>query len=383
MPRDLLLVAFSLLFWGIGEGMFVYFQPIYLQQFGADPVMIGGIFSVMGISMTVAQAPAGYLADRIGSRPVMWASWVFGTLAATVMAVASTLPFFVVGMLMYGLTSFVMAPLNTYLTSSRGAWSVERAITVPSALFNLGMVIGPIIGGLIAEEAGIRQIYTFSAIIFTISTIIILFARRAQIDAHHEATIQRPNLLHNPRFQSLLVLIALTTFALYLPQPLTPNFLQNEGGLSLSTIGQLGSVGSLGNTIIVLGLGHLRAPVGFLAGQILMGLFALLMWQGQSMPWFAIGYFFIGGFRLTRAMALAFARKYIRAAETGFAFGLIETANGFAVILAPLLAGNLYKANPRSMYAVSFGLIVILVLANLGIRLRLSRGKTAPETDEG
>ena len=379
MPRDLLLVAISLLFWGIGEGMFAYFQPIYLQQLGADPLMIGGIFGILGISMTVAQAPAGYLSDRIGSRPIMWASWIVGLVAGVVMALAGTLPLFVIGMLLYGLTSFVVAPMNTYLTSVRGSWSVERAITIPAAFYNLGMVIGPILGGLIAEAAGIRRIYAFSSAIFLLSTLIILIARRPPVDSHQETTIHRPNLLKNTRFLGLMVLIGLSTFALYLPVPLTPNFLQNQGGLSLSTVGQLGSIGSLGNTIIVLGLGHLRAPIGFLAGQVLMGVFALLMWQGQSTPWFAIGYFFIGGFRLTRVMSLAFARNYIRSAETGLAFGLIETANGFAVILAPLVAGSLYNANPRSMYAVSLGLIVILVLANLSVRSRLSRSKSTPE----
>jgi MFS family permease len=223
MPRDLLFIAISLLFWGIGEGMFVYFQPIYLQQMGADPVMIGGIFGIMGISMTVAQAPAGYLTDRIGSRPVMWASWIVGSIAAVVMSMAGTLPLFVMGMLLYGLTSFVMAPMNTYLTSVRGSWSVERSLTIPSAFYNLGMVIGPILGGLIAEAAGIRRIYSFSAVIFLLSTLIVFFARRAPVDSHHETTIHRPNLLKNSRFLGLMVLIGLSTFALYLPLPLTPN----------------------------------------------------------------------------------------------------------------------------------------------------------------
>ena len=368
IPRDLLLVALSLFFWGIGEGMFAYFQPIYLQQWGADPLMIGGILGALGISMTVAQAPAGYLADRIGPRPVMWSSWILGTLAATTMALAGSLPLFVAGMLMYGLTSFVVAPMNTYLASARGSWSLERALTVPSAMFNLGMVIGPILGGLVAEASGIRHIYAISSGIFILSTVIVLFARREPSDAHNEVTAQRPNLLRNPRFLGLLGLIAMTTFALYIPQPLTPNFLQNQAGLSLKTIGQLGSVGSLGNTLVVLSLGSLKAPAGFLIGQILMGLFALIMWRGSSTTWFAVGYFFIGGFRLTRAMALAYARYFIRSTETGLAFGVIETANGIPIILAPLVAGVLYTAGPRLMYLVSLILIVCLVIANLALR---------------
>ncbi len=362
--------------------MFTYFQPIYLQQLGADPLMIGGILGTMGISMTIAQAPAGYLADRIGPRPVMWASWILGTLAACVMAVAVPLPLFVVGMLIYGLTSFVVAPLNTYLASVRGEWSVERALTIPSAMFNMGMVVGPILGGMIAEAYGIHRIYAISSGLFIISTIAILFTRREPRDSHNEATAERPNLLNNSRFIGLLVLIGMTTFALYLPQPLTPNFLQNEAGLSLRTIGQLGAVGSLGNTLVVLSLGSLKAPVGFLVGQILMGLFAFIMWQSTSTIWYAIGFFFIGGFRLTRAMALAYARYFIRSTETGFAFGLIETANGIAIILAPLLAGVLYEANPRSMYWVSLIMIIFLVTANLLLRSRQARqGKLAVSED--
>ena len=55
-PRDLLIVASALFLWGIGEGMFSYFQPLYLKEWGADPILIGGILSAMGIWMTVANS---------------------------------------------------------------------------------------------------------------------------------------------------------------------------------------------------------------------------------------------------------------------------------------------------------------------------------------
>ncbi len=49
MNRNLLLVALSLFTWGVGEGLFIYFQPIYLQQWGADPLMIGAVFGEWGL----------------------------------------------------------------------------------------------------------------------------------------------------------------------------------------------------------------------------------------------------------------------------------------------------------------------------------------------
>ena len=72
MNRNLILIAISLFAWGVGEGLFIYFQPLYLQQFGANPVLTGAVFSGMGIAMGLSQIPAGYLSDRYGSRSLMW-----------------------------------------------------------------------------------------------------------------------------------------------------------------------------------------------------------------------------------------------------------------------------------------------------------------------
>ncbi len=76
--------------------------------------------------MMVAHIPAGYLADRIGRKPLLVAAWVAGLLAAWIMALARTLPVFVTGMLFYGFTAFVSAPMNSYVTSARGKLSPVR-----------------------------------------------------------------------------------------------------------------------------------------------------------------------------------------------------------------------------------------------------------------
>jgi MFS family permease len=345
--------------------MFIYFQPLYLQKWGANPVEIGAILSMMGIAMAVAQAPAGYLSDRVGSRPVMWASWVLGTIAAGLMALAGSLPLFVTGLLTYGLTSFVVAPMNSYITSVRGGWSVERALTIVSSMFHLGAVAGPLIGGLIGEAVGLQNVYRISAGIFLVSTVIVFQVRRAPVEEHAESHAHTPNLAANPRFLALLGLIFLSMFALYLPQPLTPNYLQNEQGFSLRAIGQLGAAGSLGNALIMLLLGHLSAPVGMIAGQALVALFALLMWQSHSLLLFFIGYFFIGGYRLARAMVLAYSRTLVKPNEVGFAFGLVETCNAISAIVAPLVAGFLYSRDPHAIYIASLVAIGIMLLVNL------------------
>ena len=62
MTKDLILVAVSLFTWGLGEGIFIYFQPLYLQKLGASPVAIGG-------DLRRCQSGAGFFSDS---------GWVFG-----------------------------------------------------------------------------------------------------------------------------------------------------------------------------------------------------------------------------------------------------------------------------------------------------------------
>jgi MFS family permease len=365
MNRDLILISISMFTWGLGEGLFIYFQPIYMQEMGANLAVISGILGALGIAMAVAHIPAGYMADRLGRRPVMWASWFLGSAAAWVMALAASLPVFVTGLLMYGLTSFVMAPLNSYIGGARGRWSVGRALTMVSALYSFGAVSGPLLGGLIAGRVGLKRVYLVSACVFCVSTIIILFIRSQPVHDRGHPAEKRVNVFEHRRFTGLLVLSFVTMFAIYLPQPLASLYLQNQRGLSLQAIGQLGSLGSLGNAVLQLVLGQLNTTLGLALGQVSLALFSLLLWQGTGMPWFGLAYFFIGGYRLARQMVLALARPLVHSAEVGLAYGLIETANGSTVILAPLAAGALYAINPSLPFPASITLIGLTLTASL------------------
>jgi MFS family permease len=158
MNTDLILLSVSLLTWGIGEGMFIYFQPIYLQQLGANTMTIAGVFGLFGLAMMVAHIPAGHLADRIGRKPLLVTAWAAGILAALVMGLARSLPVFIVGMLLYGFTAFVTSPLNSYITAARGKMSPVRAMTLLSATYNLGAILGPISGGWLGARLGLRSV---------------------------------------------------------------------------------------------------------------------------------------------------------------------------------------------------------------------------------
>ena len=377
MSVDLILLFASLFTWGIGEGMFIYFQPIYLQQLGASTMTIATVFSAFGLAMMLAHIPAGYLADRVGRKPIVIAAWTSGLIATWIMALARTLPVFIVGVLFYGLTAFVSAPLNSYVTAARGKLSPVRAMTLMSASFNLGAVLGPISGGWIGERYGLHLVYMISACIFIVSTGILLFIRPQPRDEHDPAA-PPAKLWTNTRFMTLVGIVCVAMFVMYLPQPLTPKFLQNERGLSLESIGLLGSVGSFGNAALNLILGQFAARTGFLLAQASVAFFSLILWKGMGVPWYALGYFLLGGYRSARSFIYAQARPLVHRAQMGLAYGVAETFSSLAMTLAPLLAGVLYTREPIIVYPVSLGLIGVVILISIAFTPRQTEKESEP-----
>jgi MFS family permease len=365
MIRDLFLVALSLMIWGIGEGMFLFFQPLYLQQLGADPVMIGTIIGMVGIAMTFSHLPAGYLADRFGRKPLMVAAWYLATIATWVMALSKSLVGFVVGAILYGITAFVVGPMNSYITAARGKYSVGRALTFISAIYNIGAIAGPLLGGWIGSRFGLQRDFLTAGIVFIGSSVLISLIRPQPIEKHPtEEKSRRRAVLINSRFLGFLTLVFLTMFALYLPQPLTVNFLQNQRSLDLSQIGTLLSLRSVGVVILNLGIGQLSSSLGFFFAQAALFLFSLIIWKGSTYPWYALAYLLLGGYQTARSLVAAKGRPLVNAANMGLAYGMIEMAGAASVILAPPLAGLLYSQQPEWIYIASLGCIGTMILIN-------------------
>ena len=380
--RDLAIVAISAFIWGLGEGLFIFFLPLALQRWNSDAVQIGTVLSMIGGTIAVVQVPAGYFSDRFGTRPLIFASLLLGIASAIVMAAAQSLPFFVAGLLAYGCTSFISAPMNSYVTSLRGSWTIQRAVTFRAGAFQVGAILGPMLGGWIANTSGLSIVFRYSAGLFLASALVMSLARRPLETKHQEASIHLVSPIANPRFLGLMAVVFFTIIAISVPQQLTSLYLQDVHHISIQQIGTMGTVASIGTAIIVFSLGNLRVSTGMLIGQFLLAGFALLMWQGQSVTAYFAGYFFVGGYQLYRSMALAFSRSLVKIGDTGLAYGLVETGNALAVVVAPLAAGFLYNYRPEAVYIASLGALAVTAGLNM-LLFHKKRNEIFPAQHDG
>ena len=362
MNRSLLFVAVALLLWGFGEGMFFNFVPIYLdRQFMLSEYQIGLVLGAFGFSMAITHIPAGRLADRIGRRPLLIAAWILGLVSTFVMGFALALPLFLLGLFGYGLTAFVSSPLSSYVTAARGKWPIGTVLSLTTATFGMGMALGPITGGWIGDNYGMRMSFLVAAAMFVLSNIFILFIERQPID-DHDPEGPPPNLIKNRRFVILMGVLALAIFSMYLSQPLTPNFLEGVRGLSLSETGVIFTAGALGNSMLAILFSRVHPRRGFLFAQALVILFALFIWKGTSLPVYVLGYFLLGGFRAGRPMVMAQARELVHDSQMGVTYGVMETISAVIFILTPPLAGILFERDPMLVYPLSIGLIAVSIV---------------------
>ena len=364
MNRSLLFVALALLLWGFGEGMFFNFVPIYLDnQFLLSKYEIGLVLGAFGFFMAITHIPAGRLSDRIGRRPLLIAAWVLGLVSTVIMGLALALPFYLIGLFGYGLTAFVSSPLSSYVTAARGRLPIGTVLSLSTATFAMGMVLGPITGGWIGDQFGMRMSFFVAAAMFALSNVFILLIERQPID-HLDPEAPPPNLRSNQRFLVFMGVLAFAIFAMYLAQPLTPNFLEGIRGLSLSQTGIIFTAGALGNSLLAILLSRVPPRRGFLFAQGLVILFSFLIWKGSSLPVYVLGYFLLGGFRAGRPMALAQARELVHDSQMGVTYGIMETISAVIFILTPPLAGILFEYDPTLVYPLSIGLIVASILVS-------------------
>jgi len=350
------------MFWGMGEGMFYNFMPIRLEnEFLLSKQQVGFAMGAFGLSMAVTHIPGGYLADRVGRRPLLIIAWLLGVFSTLMMGLAQSLPLYLTGLFLYGMTAFVASPLSSYVTAARGKWEVGTALLLTTATYNLGMALGPASGGWIAEHYEMRTSYLVAFGLFVVSTVLLLFIESQPLDKHDPAA-PPPSLWNNVRFVSFVGVFAFAIFATYLPQPLTPNFLEGVRHLSLTETGWIFSAGALGNSLLAVAFSRVKPRNGFLAAQFFVALFSVLVWRGAGMPVFMLGYFLLGGFRAARPMAMAQVRSLVHDSQMGLSYGTMETVSSIVFIVAPPIAGSILEYDPFFIYPLSVGLIVVSIL---------------------
>lgn len=151
MKRNALVILFLAVFVDLaGYGMIVPLLPFYVQRVAPGATLVGILSGLYAAAQFLVGPMLGSLSDRFGRRPVLITCLSGTSLAYLLLAVADNLPLLALALLIDGVTGGNLSIAQAYIADSTAPDRRARGVGLIGAAFGLGLMVGPVLGGLLS-----------------------------------------------------------------------------------------------------------------------------------------------------------------------------------------------------------------------------------------
>ena len=169
MRPAVLFVMITVMIDAMGIGLMVPVMPDLIREVNggglSEAALWGGVLATTFAVMQFLFGPViGGLSDRFGRRPVLLISLVVMAADYVVMALAGSIWLLFAGRIVGGITAATQATASAYMADISAPGQRTKNFGLIGAAFGAGFVIGPLLGGLLAEY-GTRAPFWAAAIL--------------------------------------------------------------------------------------------------------------------------------------------------------------------------------------------------------------------------
>lgn len=238
--RNFLELCFAVLVSMIGFGLILPLLPIYGREMGASDVYLGLLTSLFAITRIITSFFGGVLADRVGRKRLIVGGLLAYTAVMFLFGVSTNLYHLLILRACQGAASGVVWPVAaTMVADIVESKDRGKAMGVFSMMWDTGMAVGPVLGGLLSAAFTIAIPFFVCSALSLVSALLI--ARRVK-ETHFEPEKDSLVSLQSLSFNKLsLIGVCVTgftvSFAMGLVQPILPLFGNEVIGLDEASIG--------------------------------------------------------------------------------------------------------------------------------------------------
>jgi MFS family permease len=347
-------------------GSFVLvFLILYLSKQGFSPAQAGFAVASYGIGSMGASFVGGHLADRIGRRRTIALSMFSAAVSILMLGRAHTLPEIVAWTTLMGLTAELYRPASAALLTDLTKPAERVTVFAGYRLaINFGAMIGPAVGGLIAE-ASFAWLFIGDAITCCLFGIVALTSLPEGTYSKQPAdpALPKVSMLRDPGF--MVFLVASTAVAFMYAQAHSGFALEVSGrGLPNRVYGLLVALNAFLVLLLELPLSRWtrtkrRRPMIAL-GWGLIGLgFGLTPWVG-GVAWLAFTVLiWTLGEIVSAPVGSAYVSDIAPDHMRGRYMGAWTMTWGLGYVLGPSLGGQLFSWSPYALWGTCLGLGMI------------------------
>lgn len=369
----LALLSFNLFIVMVGIGLVIPILPFYVEKFNANAQTLGALVAVFAFMQFLFAPIWGRLSDRIGRKPLITIGLIGFAIAEFIFAFAVGLWMLFLSRILAGVFGSALMPTAmAYVSDVTDEDNRGQGMGILGAAMGLGIVIGPGIGGWLAE---INLSYPFifagiAASIAAIVSVIILpesYPKEKRTFDPNEKRENRFVVMKNAVMSPvgfLLVLVFIMSFGLANFQSIFSYYALERYGYGPQEVGIIiliiGIIGTL-----VQGVGVGRATKIFGEEKVVTGSL-LLSALGFVIMTFATNFvgvlittavFFVGNSLLRPSLNSLISK--LAGERQGTVMGLNNSFLSLGNVAGPLLAGTLFEWNIHIPYF--FGAFIMLV----------------------
>ncbi|MTH54371.1 MFS transporter [Bacillus mangrovi] len=371
--RKQLIILMINMFIAIGSfGIIIPILPAYLKSIDQGGAAAGLMIAIFAGAQLVFSPIAGRWADQYGRRKMIVYGLAGLTLSMFVFYAVDSIWWLYASRIIGGVGAALLIPaIFAYIADITTLEQRARGNSYISAAMSLGIVIGPGIGGFLAD-LGLKMPFLISAIVSLAAVIFsIVFLKETKVESEGagmvpdtESMLTKLALSVKKPYFIPLVITLIMSFGLMAYESVLGLFIDNQFGASPQDIALM--ITSTGIISVIVQLFIVDRVVQKFGEGAVLNVFLGVAAAGFLFSLFAKDYVLFFVITLLIFLATSILRPVLNTLiskmagnEQGFAMGLNNSYMSIGNILGPTLAGFLYDV--QILYPFGLGFILLLV----------------------
>jgi MFS family permease len=351
--------------------------PLYLQDLGAQATEISLIVTSAGLIATACMSFSPLLTQKYGVKKMLMISGGLSVLPPLALSFVEHWSFAAPWTILHHVIFAIHLPARMlFIAEQSRQGAVGRVFGYMNLVWPIASIIGPLIGGVVADTWGWTPVFYLEVVIALVGIVPLLHlpegTKTPRTDQSHEPSYL--DLLRLPSLQKSLAGFTLSQFlssaSIGLANLVIPLYLTSNFGFTKAAVGIFFSIGGGVSTLIT------QIPSGYFTDRI--GGKAMMLRALSIIPIALLVYPFItdsvlllvlymavSGFRsATWPASMAYIITLVSSQMRGVAIGIRQIANRLGFTVGPFIGGVLWQySDPVVTFLVASGISFISVLA--------------------
>lgn len=392
---DLLSIYLPTVFIVIGVSIVSPFIPIYASTFGVSYTLAASTISIFAVARLLSNVPVGLLGDRFGRRPVLLLGALVTAFSGFLCAYSSTFWELLFYRFFQGIGSSMWQTMRvTMLQDILKPKERGRILSYFQAFMLIGSSAGPIIGGIIAQNWGLRAPFLAYAaaglICFALSFFLIKEAEeynmvKSQYVSSFSFKLVK-KLLKNSSFCAACIGFFIVFFLRNsLKSTLIPLYAAEELNLNNVEIGYAISLSTLTTLFMTIPIGHALDKFGrkkvLVPSLVATSIISIFFSFTHNFPELSLMCLLLGLGTVGGQAPLALAADATMNEPHGLAMGVFRVFGDWGFVAGPIIVGVIADACdlviPFYIIAliVLFSAIIIQFVAKESLKIREGKAK--------